>query len=75
MLTGGTVAVTAGGPVGAASVAVGTSGTASDDQTLQVQAWIDEMGRIFTKECPLRRCGPGQVWSCWRACRAVRVAG
>lgn len=49
MLTGGAVAATAGGVVGTAGMAVGISGTASHDQTLRVQAWIDETGRIFTK--------------------------
>ncbi|MEU5323637.1 hypothetical protein AB0G67_43860 [Streptomyces sp. NPDC021056] len=49
VITGGTAAATAGGSVGAAGMAVGVSGTASHDQTLRVQAWIDETGRIFTK--------------------------
>ncbi|MEU9919651.1 hypothetical protein [Streptomyces sp. NPDC051001] len=49
VITGGTAAATAGGAVGAAGMAVGVSGTASHDQTLRIQAWIDETGRIFTK--------------------------
>ncbi|MFI0515787.1 hypothetical protein ACH3Y9_40395 [Streptomyces sp. WSLK1-5] len=49
LLTGGTAAAAAGGTVGAAGVAVGVGGVASHDQTLRVQAWTDETGRIFTK--------------------------
>ncbi|CAM5650937.1 hypothetical protein [Streptomyces griseorubiginosus] len=52
MITGGTAAVTAGGAVGATGAAVGISGVASRDQTQRVQAWVDETGRIFTKDMP-----------------------
>ncbi|WP_416963034.1 hypothetical protein [Streptomyces sp. Agncl-13] len=49
VFTGGTAAATAGGAVGAAGMAVGISGTTSHDQTLRVQAWTDQTGRIFVK--------------------------
>ncbi|MEU6445069.1 hypothetical protein [Streptomyces sp. NPDC047046] len=52
MITGGTAAVTAGGAVGATGAAVGISGVVSRDHTQRVQAWVDETGRIFTKDMP-----------------------
>ncbi|MCI3928163.1 hypothetical protein [Streptomyces sp. AN091965] len=49
VFTGGTAATAAGGAVGAAGMAVGISGAAAHDQTLRLQAWTDDTGRIFTK--------------------------
>ncbi|MEW2526347.1 hypothetical protein [Streptomyces sp. NPDC047071] len=49
VLTGGTAVAAAGGAVGAAGMAVGISGAAAHDETLRLQAWTDETGRIFTK--------------------------
>ncbi|WP_329266759.1 DUF5362 family protein [Streptomyces sp. NBC_01451] len=49
VLTGGAATATAGGAVGAAGMAVGVGGTASHDQTLRLQAWTDETGRIIVK--------------------------
>lgn len=45
----GVTGVAAGGAVGAAGMAVGISGAAAHDQTLRLQAWTDDTGRIFTK--------------------------
>ncbi|MFF0016227.1 hypothetical protein [Streptomyces sp. NPDC005374] len=49
VFTGGTAATAAGGAVGAAGMTVGVSGAASHDQTLRLQAWTDQTGRIFVK--------------------------
>ncbi|MEV0439741.1 hypothetical protein AB0I84_30160 [Streptomyces spectabilis] len=49
VLTGGAAAAAAGGAVGTAGAAVGIGGAASRDQTLRLQAWTDDTGRIFTK--------------------------